>query len=113
MTREQKKKMVEEFLAKPENLTEWFTELLSGDRIHQYVVAFTNNKEWTVDLLVDQREFYWMIFENITLWWRFNSQGIRVVDIGTSVDDLGIAHFLKARHNQECIRDFVNREEVF
>jgi hypothetical protein len=35
-----------------------FTELLHGDRLKRYVVAFTNNSEYALDLLACQARFY-------------------------------------------------------
>lgn len=35
-----------------------FTELLQGDRLNRYVVAFTNNTDYAVDLLACQARFY-------------------------------------------------------
>jgi len=35
-----------------------FTELLSGDRIRRYVVAFTDNGERSIDLLAAQARFF-------------------------------------------------------
>ena len=48
------------------NLT-GFTELLSGQSIGRYVVAFTHNKERSIPLLTNQVEYYQASFNNITI----------------------------------------------
>lgn len=44
-----------------------FTELLSGTSIRRYVVAFTHNKERSLELLKAQSEYYSKSFDNITI----------------------------------------------
>lgn len=44
-----------------------FTELLSGERLCRFVVAFTHNKERSLELLKGQFEFYHLSYENITI----------------------------------------------
>lgn len=44
-----------------------FTELLSGNRLCRYVVAFTHNKERSTQLLNAQIEFYNLSYDNITI----------------------------------------------
>ena len=65
-----------------------FTELLQGERLKRYVVAFTNNVECTTDLLACQARFYWAVFTNLTIGWRTTPQGQIMIDIGTSTDNL-------------------------
>ena len=38
--------------------TTGFTELLKGDRIKRHVVAFTDNGEWSIELLAAQASFF-------------------------------------------------------
>lgn len=44
-----------------------FTVLISGKRLCRYVVAFTHNKERSLQLLESQIKFYRKSFENITI----------------------------------------------
>lgn len=89
-----------------------FTELLQGDRLKRYVVAFTNNIECTTYLLACQARFYWAVFNNLTIGWRTTPQGQIMIDIGTSTDDLREALELKRLYAQQAIRDTVLEEEI-
>ncbi len=82
-----------------------FTELLQGDRLKRYVVAFTNNTDYAVDQLVCQARFFWAVFDNLTIGWRTTPQGQIMIDIGTSTDDLQEALELKMLFNQQAIYD--------
>lgn len=89
-----------------------FTELLQGDRLKRYVVAFTNNTEYALDLLACQARFYWAVFNNLTIGWRTTPQGQIMIDIGTSTDDLHEALELRRLHHQQAVRDRVLEVEI-
>lgn len=90
-----------------------FTELLAWDRLHRYVVWLTDNKEWTLDLLLAQSWSALFLFNNVTIGGWTNPHWDVLIDIGTSTDDLQIAKSLQKRFNQQCIRDTVENKEIW
>lgn len=89
-----------------------FTELLHGDSLNRYVVAFTNNTEYALDLLACQARFFWAVFTNLTIGWRTTPQGQIMIDIGTSTDNLQEALELKRLHNQQAVWDTVLKIDI-
>jgi hypothetical protein len=91
----------------------WFTRLLKGDCLHRYVVAFTHNVKWSLKTLDYQQQFFWLSFDNLTIWWRADPQGKSIVDIGTSTDNFRLAWAYKTHYNQEAIWDSWLKIEIF
>lgn len=92
--------------------TTGFTELLKGDRIKRHVVAFTDNGEWSIELLAAQASFFWMAYENLTIGWRTYPNWRVVIDIWTSTDILSDALRLKQQHAQYAIWDTVEERSI-
>ncbi len=84
----------------------WFTALLKGEQLHRYVVAFTDNLDWTVQSLACQAKYFWLFYDNLTLGWRTDPQDKSVVvDVGTSTDNFLLAWAWKTHYNQKAVRD--------
>ncbi len=90
----------------------WFTELVYGDHLRRYVVGLTNNTVRTEQILQDQIEAFKPLFDNLTLGWRRDPQGVDFIDVWTSTDSLVEARRLQKLYNQQAIRDRLNEEEV-
>lgn len=90
----------------------WFTVLLKWERIQRYVVAFTDNKERSLELLEAQVKWYSKAYDNITIGWWTNRHWDVFIDIWTSTDSLSQALQLKRYYHQEAIWDFVKGWEI-
>lgn len=102
---------IEEVLASAD--LSWFTVMLKGEQL-RYVVGLTNNKERSVNLLVEQYYFYAQVYDSVSIGWRTDHHtGEVYIDIGTTTDDRLQAHLLKKLHNQQCFRDMEKSEDIY
>ena len=90
----------------------WFTYPVLGDSLRRYVVAFTDNQVWSVELLVAQAVLDAWRFWQVTIGWRISPEERIVIDIGTSTDDLAQAIRLGKAYDQKAIREREEKQEI-
>lgn len=89
-----------------------FTQLLYWKGLHRYIVGMTNNHTRTIDLLYAQAMNAVKLHHHATLGCRKTPGWTRMIDIGTSTDDLSEAMWLWQVYNQQAIWDFDENKEI-
>ncbi len=73
--------------------------------LKRYVVAFTDNKQWSLQLLTDQANHFAQHFDRINIGWRTSPTWTVLVDVGTSFDSFEEAMHIARMYSQDAIRD--------